>query len=309
MLNLIRVFIKVVDVGSFSKAGVVLNMAPSSVARNIDTLEKELQITLFKRSTRQLVLTDEGGQFLEGAAKLVAEADTLVASLRQANDEPEGMLRVSVFESFGRLYLCPILPEFLQKYPKVKIEIELENRMVDLFDEGVDIAIRIGRPEDSGLKARVLTTNHTRLCASDEYLRRQGMPLKPSDLEQHNCLVLNQNRQVVHWYFKKGSQSKKIAVNGNLSSKGGSPLLEAVTRGTGITLLSNWMVAPSIREGKLVVCLPEWQSSLHLSTSGDVYAVYKGSKYPKPVIRAFIDFLAEKQKTRDLIMNRNQDQA
>jgi DNA-binding transcriptional LysR family regulator len=300
VLNLIRVFIKVVEVGSFSRAGVVLKMAPSSVARNIDTLEDELQITLFKRSTRQLVLTDEGNTFLEGAGRLLSDADTLVSSLRHSNEEPEGILKISVFESFGRLYLCPILPEFLQRYPKVKIEFDLENRMIDLFSEDVDLAIRIGRPEDSGLKARVLLPNHTRVCASPDYISRHGMPLKPADLEQHNCLVLSQNRQVVNWYFKKGAQHKKIAVRGNLSSKGGTPLLEAVISGVGVVQLSNWMIDDAVREKKLVVCLPEWESSLHESTSGEVYAVYKGSKFPKPVIRAFIDFLVEKNQSKDL---------
>lgn len=299
MLNLIRVFVKVVEVGSFSRAGVVLKMAPSSVARNIDTLENDLQITLFKRSTRQLVLTDEGNSFLEGAVRLLSDADTLVSSLRHSNEEPEGILKISVFESFGRLYLCPILPEFLQRYPKVKIEFELENRMIDLFSEDVDLAIRIGRPEDSGLKARVLIPNFTRVCASPDYINRYGMPLKPTDLEQHNCLRLSQDRQVVNWYFKKGSQHKKIAVKGNLSSKGGTPLLEAAIRGVGVVQLSNWMINDAVKQAKLVVCLPEWQSSLHESTSGEVYAVYKGSKFPKSVIRAFIDFLVEKNQNKN----------
>ena len=298
MLNSIRVFVKVVEQGNFSKAGRVLNLAPSSVTRNIDQLENELGVTLFKRSTRQLVLTDEGSLFNEGAYKLLAQADELTQSLKSEGREPEGMLRISAFESFGRLHLCPHLPEFLERYPNVKLEIELENRVVDLVADEVDIAIRIGRPADSSLRARKLLPNHTLLCASPSYLERHGEPTTPDDLASHNCLLLSNKRQRNYWYFNRNKQSKKIAVNGNLTSTGGTPLLHAALSSSGITQLSNWMIADDVAQNRLMICLPDWQCSLHENSSGEVYAVYRQNHHPKPVIRAFIDFLVEKKKSK-----------
>ena len=298
MLNLIRVFIKVIETGSFSKAGSILNMAPSSVARNIDKLEKELEITLLKRSTRKLVLTEDGYQFLEGAEKLLAEADKLKTSINQVNKEPEGVLRISVFESFGRQIISPLLPEFLQMYPKIKIEINLDNQMVDLNRENIDIGIRVGCPADSSLRARKLLTNRTWLCASPEYLAQTTPPNRPEDLINLNCLILSQNKQKTYWHFKKNKEKVKVFVQGNLSSKGGTPLLEAAVNGGGIVQMSQWMMLDLINANKLKICLSDWEASLHEGSSGEVYAVYLGNKYLRPALRVFIDFLVQKIEQR-----------
>ncbi|EDQ00198.1 LysR family transcriptional regulator [Shewanella benthica] len=161
MLEQIKVFHQVVDSGSFSQAAQVLHMAPSSIARNIDNLEAQLKTTLFKRSTRQLILTEEGRYFYQQSGKLVENADILLAEMRGTQDTPQGLLRISVFESFGNLCLAPIIPEFLQMYPDVQIDLDLDNKLVDLHSDNVDLAIRIGVPQDSGLKARKLLENRT----------------------------------------------------------------------------------------------------------------------------------------------------
>jgi len=298
VLNRIKVFIKVIDTGSFSKAGIVLNMAPSSIARKIDSLEHELGTTLIKRSTRKLTLTEDGYQFLQGAEQLLIEADQLKASIGQINKEPEGVLRISVFESFGRQIVSPLLPEFLQQYPKVKIEINLDNQMIDLNRENIDLGIRIGRPADSSLRARKLLTNHTWLCASPAYLAQTTPPIRPEDLANHNCLILSQERQRTYWYFKKDKKQIKVPVQGNLCSKGGTPLLEAAVNGGGIVLMSQWMMLDLINANKLRVCLPSWEPSMHQDSSGEVYAVYLGDKYLRPVLRVFIDFLVNKIEER-----------
>ena len=304
MLNSIRIFVKVVEQGSFSKAGRILNMAPSSVTRNIDQLEDELGVALLKRSTRQLVLTEEGNIFLEGANKLLTQTDELKQSLKIADTEPEGVLKISVLESFGRMHVCTILSEFLERHPKVNIDIELENRVVDLTAEEVDIAIRIGRPADSALRARKLLSNHTLVCASPEYIDRHGTPVIPDELSSHNCLSLSNNRQKNYWHFSKSKTSRKISVSGNLTSRGGTPILQAALDGTGIAQIPNWMIVEYVQENRLVVCLQDWDCSLHEGTSGEVYAVYRNNNYIKPSIRAFIDFLVE--KTHDKSIMRNQ---
>ena len=299
MLDLIRIFLKVADLGSFSKTGQVLNLAPSSITRSINKLEAELDVRLFKRSTRALVLTEEGHQFYQRAGHLLEEADGLVASMQGSRSEPEGRLRISAFEGFGRAFISPLLPEFLKRYPKMKVEIELDNQIVDLNSENVDLGIRIGLPSDSNLNARLLLVNKTILCASPSYLKKYGIPTTPEDLSEHNCLTLNRDRQRTYWHFRntdshKQSEYKKIIVDGNITSKGGTPLVEAAVNHGGIVLISSWMVKDLIKEGKLVPCLPDWQGSLFEESSGVIYAVYQGNKYLKPSLRVFIDFMVEK---------------
>lgn len=302
MLKSARVFLKVVELGSFSKAAKVLNMAPSSVTRAIDNLESELKSELFKRSTRQLLLTDKGYIFLEGATNLVSNCDSILMSMTDTHKEPEGNLRISVFESFGRLSVCPIIPEFLKKYPKITIEIELENKMVDLAGENIDLAIRVGMPKDSSLKFRNITPNHTFICASPDYLSKNDCIKKPEDLSAHNCLLLNQERQRTYWHFKKNRRNTKVLVRGNLRSKGGTPLLEAALCGLGVVQLSSWVVSDYVKSGQLMVCLQDWEPLLNEQSSGSVYAVYKQGIYKNPIVRLFLDYLIE--KTHDKLLQR-----
>lgn len=302
MLKSVRIFLKVVEQGSFSKAAKILNMAPSSVTRAIDNLEYELKSELFKRSTRQLLLTDKGHVFLEGASNLVADSDSLLMSMAGSDKEPEGNLRISVFESFGRLRVCPIISEFLKKYPKITIEIELDNKVVDLLGENIDLAIRIGTPKDSSLKFRNIIPNHTFVCASPDYLSKNENIEKPEDLSLHNCLLLNQERQRTYWHFKKSRRKVKALVSGNLKSKGGTPLLEAALCGLGVVQLSNWIISDYVKNKQLVICLRDWEPLLNEQSSGSVYAVYKQGIYINPNIRLFLDYLIE--RTEDKLLQR-----
>jgi len=293
MLERMRVFCQIVESGSFSRAGQVLHMAPSSVARTVDNLEAQLGIVLFRRTTRQLILTEAGEALLPRAHKLLDDAEQLVQSLRPTQSSPAGTLRVSVFESFGAASLSPLLPKFLDHYPEIRLEVELENRVVDLDAENVDVAVRIGRPPDSSLNARRLLANRSILCASPGYLARAGLPTNPEAVAEHNCLVRGAGRQRNYWYFSRGRQQSKVAVRGNLASVGGTPLLAAALGDGGLLLLSSWMVRPVMAEGRLQVVLPDWQVSPNEQRSDEIYAVYRGGRYLKPAVRAFIDFLAE----------------
>lgn len=300
MLDLIKVFEQVVLSSSFSQAGKVLSMAPSSVARNIDSLENLLKTTLFKRSTRQLVLTEAGQYFYQQSAIILQQSDKLIAEMQATNCSAQGMLRISVFESFGNLYLTPLIPEFLARYPKIQVELDLDNNIVDLHSDKIDIAIRIGTPQDSSLKARHLLSNNTSLVASPDYIAQFGAPAKPEDLQQHNCLLISHERQRNYWYFCKKQQHKKISVTGNLISKGGSPLLTAALQGCGVLLLSNWMLKPYLAQGQLIRLLPQWDITHNELSSGEIFAIYKGSQFPQPHIRAFIDFVVEKLAKTEL---------
>ncbi|ROV59988.1 LysR family transcriptional regulator [Vibrio ponticus] len=294
MLELIKVFDQVVVSGSFSQAGKALNMAPSSVARNIDSLEDRIKTTLFKRSTRQLVLTEEGQYFYQQSIKLLQDSDKLLAEMRGNQGVPEGKLRISVFESFGNLCLTPLIPEFLKRYPKIHVELELDNNLVDLHSDNIDIAIRIGTPQDSRLKSRHLLTNYTSLVAAPSYIEQSATIKKPEDLQAHNCLLITHERQRNYWYFSKKSIHKKVLVSGNLISKGGSPLLYAALQGCGVLLLSDWMIEEYLQSGRLIKLLPDWKATHGEQGSGEIFAIYKGSQYPQLHIRVFIDYLVEK---------------
>ncbi|ASP39240.1 transcriptional regulator [Bacterioplanes sanyensis] len=293
MLNATRIFLKVVEQGSFSRAASVLTMAPSSVARAIDGLEQELAATLFERSTRQLKLTHAGQQFYRQAQPWVEQADELRLSVRAEHSAVAGRLKISVFEAFGQQQLASKIPLFLQQHPNIQIDIEHENRLLNLFEDDVDVAIRIGRPADSGLKAITLMSNDTHIVAAPDYWQRHGLPDSPDALSAHNCLLLNRGRQLSYWHFRRGSEHQRIAVSGNLSSRGGMPLLTAALAGLGVVQLSQWATAEAVANGALQPCLSDWHSSLQAGSSGQVYAVYRASTYPNPLVRAFIDFLKQ----------------
>lgn len=294
MFELIKIFDQVVESGSFSQAGRALNMAPSSVARNIDNLESKVKASLFKRSTRQLILTEEGQYFYEQSVKILRDSDRLLEEMKGNQGAPEGVLRVSVFESFGNLCLTPLIPEFLERYPNIQVELELDNNVVDLNSENFDVAIRIGTPRDSRLKARHLLTNNALLVAAPSYIEKYGTIVQPEDLQHHNCLLIHHERQRNYWYFKKKAANKKVLVTGNLISKGGSPLLHAALSGVGVLLLSDWMLKPYLVNGQLRVLLPDWKSMHSEQGSGEIFAIYKNTQYPRPHVRLFINFLVEK---------------
>ncbi|NTS78194.1 LysR family transcriptional regulator [Catenovulum sp. SM1970] len=293
MLSSARVFLKVSELGSFSKAAKVMDMAPSSIARTIDNLEQTLKATLFKRSTRQLQLTQQGEIFLKGAMQLVNDADALVASMNPSVQQPSGQLSISVFESFGRMHICPLIPEFLKRYPDINIKLDLNNQLTDLYESNIDLAIRIGTPNDSSLKARRLMSNHTIICASPDYLAKHPPLNEPSQLAEHNCLLLSNDRQRTYWHFLKDQHKTKVLVAGNFQSKGGTPLLSGALAGVGIVQLANWFVADAIEKGQLVPCLTHWQASLNDTDSGEIYAVYPNTRFPNPNVRLFIDFMVE----------------
>jgi len=296
MLEWIKVFQQVVDSGSFSQAGQVLNMAPSSIARNIDNLEEKLQTSLFKRSTRQLILTEEGEYFLKQGTKLVDDAEQLLADMRGSNQTPQGRLRISVFESFGNMVIAPLLPAFLARYPDIKVELDLDNKVVDLNSENIDIAIRIGQPQDSNLKARNLLTNRTKLVATPAYLQQYKNIKKPQDVAVHNCLSISHERQSTQWCFQQGKLQHQVTVKGNFTSRGGSALLNVALKNGGLLLVSSWIVQPYLDNQQLVEVLPEWDVNYVHYGDLKIFAIYKSSQYPKPHIRAFIDYLVENLK-------------
>ncbi|ARU59180.1 LysR family transcriptional regulator [Oleiphilus messinensis] len=293
MYEAIVVWLQVLESGSFSAAGRVLGMAPSSISRQIDKLEREFSATLLHRTTHTVTVTEAGQKLIPHGQAMVAAWQQAQGELCQGHQEPCGLLRISVFESFGHRYITPLVPAFLTRYPKVKIALDISNRMVDLHRENVDLAIRTGVLQDSNLRARPLVCGESIVVASPDYLKRQGIPQHPAELKGHNCLTLDRQRQTTHWYFAQERHTLKVPVAGNLMAVGGDPLYRAACEGLGITALLSWMVADGLQDGRLQQIFPDWKVSVTESPQFGINAVYLQDKYERPALRAFIDYLVE----------------
>lgn len=293
MLDRLRIFVACAEHGSMSAAGRHLDMAPSSVSRQLGQLETELGAKLLERSTRALRLTAAGETFYHQAKQLLRDWQAACAAVREPDREPAGRLRISALESFGRLYVCPMLPAFLDRYPQLQVEIELDNQVADLYRHRVDVAVRIGRPADSRLIARPLVDNEMLLCAAPAYLQAHPAPRTPEDLRHHACLTINRHRQTQCWYFRRGAELRKIYVQGPLCSSGGTPLLLAALQGAGIVLLPRWMAGEPLRRGALQGLLPDWTPQLYTEGSGGVYAVYLQGAHGHERIRAWVQFFID----------------
>jgi len=287
----LSLFLRVLDLGSISAAARSLDLSVAVASQRLKRLERDLGVRLLHRTTRQLHATPEGAALAEQGRALVEDLEALTGGLRQAATEVAGTLRVTLPASFGRQYISPLLPEFLARYPRVKLSVNLNDQMLDLVGSGFDLGIRVGALGDSGLVARQLAVNRRVLCASPDYLRRHGTPRTPADLSAHDCLLLvgSQGRQDV-WRFGDG-RGGEIAqrVDGRFESNLGELLRDAVVAGLGIAMHSVWHVHEELRTGRLQVLLPEYP----LAATG-IHAVMPQRRLVPPRVRAFVDFLAER---------------
>ncbi|WP_299198592.1 LysR family transcriptional regulator [uncultured Amphritea sp.] len=258
-IGAIPVFVAVVQYGGFSPAARFLGISKSAVSKRVSLLEQQLGVKLLHRTTRKLSLTEAGEHYFEHALKAnlaVRDAEDAVAQLQ---GEPQGRLRINSPMSFGRLHMAPMIPEFLKKYPKIRIDLVMDDKRLDLVSGGFDIAIRGGALPDSTLVARRLATLNSVLCASPDYLSSQGYPQQLDDLLQHNCLSFSYSNDVKEWSFSKDNQRHSVVVSGSYQVNNSEALLEAVRQGLGIARLPTFVAGPDIRTGKLVALFPEYK--------------------------------------------------
>jgi len=287
----LEVFIKVAASGSLSGAARALGMSQTMATKHIAALEKRLGIKLFHRSTRRLSLSEAGRNYLESAERILAEVDAADSAVSADRFEPRGTLRVSAPVSFGSRQIAPLLDEFTRRHPHLTIELGLNDRVVDLADEGWDMAVRIGTLENSSLLARRLAPCHTVLTASPGYLKSHGTPKTAADLKSHNCLgyTLSRTTGADRWPF--GAKGKTIvAIAGNMRANNGDALRAAAVAGQGIAYQPTFIVADDLRAGTLV-SIGFDEPTMEL---GGIYAVYLPERNPPAKVRAFIDFLVER---------------
>jgi DNA-binding transcriptional LysR family regulator len=287
----LNLFLRVLDSGSISAAARSLDVSVAVASQRLKRLEKSLGVRLLHRTTRTLKVTTEGAALAARGRPLIEDLESLTGSLRETAEQSAGTLRVTIPASFGRQYISPLLPEFLQRYPRVNVHVHLADQMLDLVSEGFDLAIRIGTLPDSSLVARRLASNQRVLCASPEYLRRMGTPATPGDLERHECLILSSMKQTQdHWHLspRAGGDEVAVRIRGRLESNFGEVIRDAALSGLGIALHSTWHVCDDIVAGRLKVLLPDYQ----LRESA-IYAVMPERRLVLPRVRAFVEFLSE----------------
>ncbi len=283
-----QVFVRVAALGSFSAAGRALNLSQTMVTKHVAALEGRLGIKLLHRSTRKLVLTEGGRSFLAASERILAEMEEAEASATLDRVEPRGTLRLNVPLTFGFREIAPALADLARLYPSVSVDLGLADRYVDLIEEGWDLAIRIGRLQDSSLVARKLAPCRIVVCAAKTYLDSHGIPLAPDDLTQHNCLgyTLPTALSASRWIFGREGATI-VPVTGNLRANNGDALLGAALAGQGIIYQPTFLVGDSLRDGSLVRVLAE-----HEIPELGIYAVLPSGRQAPAKVRVVIDFLA-----------------
>ena len=281
-----RVFSAVAKNGSFSIAAKKLSISKAMVSKHIKNLENSLSVRLFNRTTRKLNLTDAGSSYYEKVNIILSEIDETESAISQLNSEPKGKLKVMAQPSFGAFHLSRALSLYLKKYTEVTVNLELSHRIPDLVEENIDLAFHVGELNDSMYVSRRIASARRVICASPEYIKKNGMPEKPEDLLNHNCLIYMPRNDMGKWEFLDKGKRKKIKVTGDIQCNSGDALRVASIQSRGITQLPTYMVGLDIQAGRLEAVLEDFEPEKQ-----PIYAIYNHRKYVSAKIKTFIDFI------------------
>lgn len=288
-LTAFRIFAKVAQTKSFSKVGRMVGSSTSSVARLVNSLEQELGVRLLNRTTRQLVLTEAGQCFYADALRIVRLVDEAKQGAAAYQQHVRGVIRAHLRPSVGSSVIIPALPQFLDKHPEVVVDLSLTDERVDIVAERVDVAVWMGRMEDSSLVARPLGSPRQVVCGSPHYFARHGKPSAPADLARHNCLVYSARDYSNEWTFKLGGETFMIPVSGNLRADTGGVLFSSTLGGLGLAVLPAWLAHDACRRGELEAVLTDYEVQMSLGDQS-LYLVY-AHRTPPPKVAAFIEFV------------------
>ncbi len=285
----IRAFVQVVESGSFVKAGGRLGLSTTAVSRQVAELEGHLQTRLLQRTTRRIGLTETGRSFYERCGQILAELDEAEREAQQEMVDPRGTIRLTASINFGMRQLTPAIATFLARNAHVKFDVSLSDRVVDIVEEGFDLAIRIGMMGVENLVARKLGETRLVTCASPEYIARHGAPGSPEELSRHNCLTYEYAVRNVWTYRDAAGHERTVRVSGRLNSNNGDLNAAVAAEGSGIAFEPDFMVGGYLKSGKLVQLLEEFKAPI-----SPIYAVYPSRRFLPAKIRAFVDFLVER---------------
>ena len=288
-LRALEVFVTVVARQGFARAAEALDTSPANVTRYIAELESHLGARLLNRHSRKLSLTESGEALYERAQAILHDVDEAEAIVSSATLEPQGRLRINAPVSFGLRHLAPRWPRYARRYPKVELDVSLIDRVVDVVDEGYDLAIRISRAGSMQHAARKLATSRNFVCAAPAYLRKHGRPKTPADLAQHACITYTYSATGNEWPLTDDAgKVHAVRVNPVMQTNNGDTALQAAVAGLGIIWQPGFLVGPELRAGRLVTVLPGWRIP-----DIDILAVYPSRRHLTAKVRTMIDFLAE----------------
>jgi len=288
-LTALQVFRYVAEVNSFAEAGRKLDLSPPAISKNIAELEAHLGVRLINRTTRRMALTEEGRIYLEYVTQVLdalARADQVLGPIKTA---PRGTLRVSAPVTLTLTRLSAAIPEFLSRYPDLKLDLHLDDRRVDIVREGFDLVIRTSdNLEESSLIARKLAVMTHALCGAPSYFEKHGTPRTPADLKQLNCIRFTLSGHPDVWEFAKDGLSERIGVDGRYSVSSSLAVRDALREGFGVSLIPHWYVEGDLKTGRLQSALEDWTM-----VETTLYAIYPARQHLAPKIRVFVDFLIE----------------
>lgn len=284
----IAAFLAVVETGSFAAAARRLGRDASILSRRVTSLEERLGGRLIERTTRRLLVTEAGKRLatrMRGAFGAMTEAEEEV---RETASQPTGLLRLALPSSFGRQWIAPILPGFLDLHPGLSVETSYADRYVDLVAEGFDAALRIGELADSRLLGRKLADSRRVVCAAPTYLAARGAPRGPADLADHACLAFSKMASFPFWQFRRGDETARVRIAGPLLSDDPEDLLYAALGGHGVMLASEWLVGRHLAQGRLVELLPDWS----ILGEGGVHLLRPSGRFAPAKVRVFSDWIS-----------------
>jgi len=287
----IRVFTRVADCGSFVAASDSLKMSKAAVSRYVSDLEHRLGARLMHRTTRKLSLTPDGEIFHSRCRAILESIEESEEEISKRGLTASGTLRITAPVSFGIRHLAPLWSDFLIAHPQVKIELELSDRVINLVEEGFDLAIRIGKLNDSTLVSRQITSTRLVLCASPDYLKRRGTPSHPAELVEHETFSYSLLSTGHTWKFDGPEGRVDVRVSPRMTSNNGDTGVEVCVRGGGIHLWPTFLIEEYLRAGSLVEVLPDFKAS-----NFGIYAVYPSRKHVSPKVRVLVDFLVNRLK-------------
>ncbi len=288
-LTALKIFCQVVERGSFVEASRHLGLSPAAISKNIGELEEHLTVRLLNRTTRRMSVTEAGMRYYERISRILddlAEADRTLGPLQNM---PSGVLRVSAPMTWALTLLSPAIPRFLDRYPDLSLDLQLEDRRIDIIKDGYDIAIRgSDNLEDSSLIARKIMTMPHVVCGAPSYFTRHGIPETPTDLKNHNCIQFTLSGHANEWEFKRANRSVRVPINGRYKVTSSLAVRDALHAGLGISLIPLLYVREDLEQGRLRTVLHDWTA---VETS--IYAVYPAGRHVAAKVRVFVDFLIE----------------
>lgn len=287
-LKNLELFVRVAALGAIGRAGAEFNLSPTNTTQRIQALETDLGVKLLNRTTRSASLTPDGEIFVEHAKRILDHAEEARQVLSNTAESASGLLQITASATFGREHIVPFIPEFLEQHPKVTLDLNLTDMVVDIVEQGFELAFRIGDLAPSSLLAQKIDSNPEWLVASPDYVARKGVPQSPADLANHACLPLGSTRT---WHLT-GPDGKlhQVAVNGPVTVNHGEAMSVLILKGLGIGRAALWHVGPDIKSGRLIHILPDYR----ISSETNIWAVRPPARIMPARVKAFLDFMQQR---------------